>query len=495
MAKQYNVNIIGSLTNDNGVLSGFSAGNYATLSKTFDYSTQIALEMIFKFNSNNVSDEQAIFQIGDVFTANGYIDIEVYNSKLYFEFASQNTQRCYIEGVTTLSSNTDYWAKLTYNGTDTYTLSLSTDSTTWNTEGTVNSWYYLTNAQNSYIGTNQDLSQWYFNGSIDLNESYIKVNGAMWWRGAENITKIQLRHDTAANWTSVNPILLEGEVGLELDTGKSKVGDGSTAWNSLPYDAGSTALQSITSSNVTNALGYTPVNKAGDTMTGALTITNKLTINGGTTQQEIKNNTNYSTKTTAGEVYSDLQFQNYAGSRFNTIRSAITYDNTGTANGSYMIIGSNKLNSSAPDGIKIICDSNNNLSCTFPRTTCCDGQWVTSLVQVASTSGTITGTQYSLSSYLPNDGYNYMVTFMLFGYDNDSTYAYHINTDLADFGTSTTTDGRESYNQVCGGTSGRQSINTFDLPVGTGRYVKLYGSGADEIYVNVIGYRRIGTNA
>lgn len=47
--------------------------------------------------------------------------------------------------------------------------------------------------------------------------------------------KIQLRHDTASNWTSVNPILLEGEVGLETDTLKQKVGDGTTAWSDLPY--------------------------------------------------------------------------------------------------------------------------------------------------------------------------------------------------------------------------------------------------------------------
>lgn len=47
--------------------------------------------------------------------------------------------------------------------------------------------------------------------------------------------KIQLRHDTAANWTSVNPVLLEGEVGIETDTKKQKIGDGSTSWNSLAY--------------------------------------------------------------------------------------------------------------------------------------------------------------------------------------------------------------------------------------------------------------------
>lgn len=49
------------------------------------------------------------------------------------------------------------------------------------------------------------------------------------------IDDIQLRRDTAANWTSVNPTLDTGEVGLETDTLLAKVGDGSTAWTSLSY--------------------------------------------------------------------------------------------------------------------------------------------------------------------------------------------------------------------------------------------------------------------
>ncbi len=48
-------------------------------------------------------------------------------------------------------------------------------------------------------------------------------------------TVIQLRNDTAANWASSNPVLALGEMGLETDTNKFKFGDGSTAWNSLPY--------------------------------------------------------------------------------------------------------------------------------------------------------------------------------------------------------------------------------------------------------------------
>lgn len=46
---------------------------------------------------------------------------------------------------------------------------------------------------------------------------------------------IQFRRDTAANWTSVNPTLAVGEMGLETDTGQFKIGNGSTSWSGLPY--------------------------------------------------------------------------------------------------------------------------------------------------------------------------------------------------------------------------------------------------------------------
>ena len=48
-------------------------------------------------------------------------------------------------------------------------------------------------------------------------------------------SRLQNRRDTAANWTSNNPTLAAGEIGLETDTSKYKMGNGTTAWNSLAY--------------------------------------------------------------------------------------------------------------------------------------------------------------------------------------------------------------------------------------------------------------------
>ena len=49
---------------------------------------------------------------------------------------------------------------------------------------------------------------------------------------------IQYRRDTAANWTSVNPVLASGEPGYETDTTFFKIGDGTSSWSALPYKKG-----------------------------------------------------------------------------------------------------------------------------------------------------------------------------------------------------------------------------------------------------------------
>lgn len=48
-------------------------------------------------------------------------------------------------------------------------------------------------------------------------------------------TRIRLRNGLAANWESKNPVLLQGEMGIENDTNKFKIGDGVKAWNDLGY--------------------------------------------------------------------------------------------------------------------------------------------------------------------------------------------------------------------------------------------------------------------
>lgn len=69
---------------------------------------------------------------------------------------------------------------------------------------------------------------------------------------AENTlrTRIQLRNDAAATWVEKNPVLLKGEMGIEVDTGKIKIGDGAKSWKDLKYSGvDENAIKAIINSN------------------------------------------------------------------------------------------------------------------------------------------------------------------------------------------------------------------------------------------------------
>ena len=69
------------------------------------------------------------------------------------------------------------------------------------------------------------------------------------------VTQIQVRRGTASQWTSTDPTLASGEWGFETDTGKVKIGDGTTAWTSLAYigagDVTLTGTQTLTNKTLT----------------------------------------------------------------------------------------------------------------------------------------------------------------------------------------------------------------------------------------------------
>ena len=71
-------------------------------------------------------------------------------------------------------------------------------------------------------------------------------------------TKIIMRNDTAAKWTEQNPVLLKGEFGVENDTNKFKIGDGTTAWNDLAYaGADEAVIENIIAQHRDNLYKYT----------------------------------------------------------------------------------------------------------------------------------------------------------------------------------------------------------------------------------------------
>lgn len=99
---------------------------------------------------------------------------------------------------------------------------------------------------------------------------------------------IQLRRDTAANWTSANPILAQGELGVETDTLKIKIGNGSSAWNSLSYLINTNGYVTLTGSQTIS----------GKTITGLIETKGSLTS--GTII--VADSGNYFTSTVSGTI-------------------------------------------------------------------------------------------------------------------------------------------------------------------------------------------------
>ena len=110
------------------------------------------------------------------------------------------------------------------------------------------------------------------------------------------LVQILLRRDTTTNWTDVNPVLGKGEPGWDLTAKILKIGDGTTAWNSLEQYgsdlptgvvSGSSQISftGITdkptlvsgSSQLTSSYDTRYVNESGDTMSGTLNVPNMST--------------------------------------------------------------------------------------------------------------------------------------------------------------------------------------------------------------------------
>lgn len=97
--------------------------------------------------------------------------------------------------------------------------------------------------------------------------------------------QIQQRRGIASNWTASNPILAAGEFAVETDTQKFKIGNGSTAWNSLAYGG----LSGVMNSPVITGAGQETIVVSGtgfagytlDALSGAVHyITANATANG-----------------------------------------------------------------------------------------------------------------------------------------------------------------------------------------------------------------------
>ena len=138
--------------------------------------------------------------------------------------------------------------------------------------------------------------------------------------------RLQLRRGGAQEWANSNPTLAQGELGIELDTGRFKIGDGVTAWNTLRYER---PVESVT--NTANTL----VQRDADGNFSAGTVTATLIGNASTAARLASSRQiQLSSDVTASGVFDGSTNLNLVSS-LSLVSTLPHYDGTASAEGTY----------------------------------------------------------------------------------------------------------------------------------------------------------------
>ena len=184
--KYSNVTKIGSVVDTDGVLSGFSASNYVKTLNTINLNSADSWEIITKHNITSVGSINDGFMgiLGGAFNVNYYINSA---NKATVELSSNGTSYD-IGSMSMLNAivlNTDFYLKLEFIGTA-YNFYYSEDGENYTLQGTISSSAKVSSRNNYFaLGVDESGSHTSWQGSIDLNESYINIDGQRWWSGRQ----------------------------------------------------------------------------------------------------------------------------------------------------------------------------------------------------------------------------------------------------------------------------------------------------------------------
>lgn len=183
----------GSLTNNNGVISGFTNNNCLQLNgptARVDNS-----EYVVKFTtSDDLTTSQAII------ASEHWVCLDIGNVDGKLSTYNWETDSAVV--LNSVSANTTYWVKIVCNGTS-RTFSISTDGTSYTqmttyTDNTLNN-TTMSETYDFVLGRYSHDSSNPFLGSIDLNGSYIKRNNEFIWDGS-NYTVLPRYMNTQRNY-------------------------------------------------------------------------------------------------------------------------------------------------------------------------------------------------------------------------------------------------------------------------------------------------------
>ena len=262
--KYSNVTKVGTLTDNDGVLSGFSANNYAKIPVTFSPNAQ-SWEIAIKAKFTSLSTNANLI----AGQTNQFISLSVQTSgKLAFNIGNGSS---WVSGdilsTNTFSTNTDYWFKLVFDGT-TYKSYSSTDGETWTQEASYTGSISI-NGATLLLGVNRSIAD-PINGSIDLNSSYININGSRWWSGrmASGFTEESAWQSSVSTYGVCGKFVYDSvgnTVRLPKITGKIEGTTDATALGDL-------AAQYVKLPNISGNVGYIVFTDQGNHASGPFTL-------------------------------------------------------------------------------------------------------------------------------------------------------------------------------------------------------------------------------
>ena len=186
----YNVGYtkVGNPTIVDGVASGFSSGNYVKPASNVPFSRASSWEFVSRFQVE--ANTTGSHFLADFAAESKGFDIAVTSTALFWELGKAGASNWqYSKTISyTFDPTIFYYVKLLFDG-NLYSIWLKTDTTQWtkldeyaSTAGVGTSYYNAFGYSIRFAGRA-------FNGSIDLNETYIKVNGVPWFTGKPAMTK------------------------------------------------------------------------------------------------------------------------------------------------------------------------------------------------------------------------------------------------------------------------------------------------------------------
>ena len=184
-----NVSLVGSVIDNQGVLSGFSSTNYAEMTSYYQGAIN-SLEFVTCVTIGEIGVQQNIF--GQTKTNQATFQLQMLTSgkiELLASSVGSSSWDVGLQSLNAVTTGSTYWIKTTFNNATGYEFYLSENGVDYdlqasNATTTAPKW-----TEAYQIGNDVAHATNAFKGSIDLKETYIDVNGSRYWTGANTIAQ------------------------------------------------------------------------------------------------------------------------------------------------------------------------------------------------------------------------------------------------------------------------------------------------------------------